>query len=176
VAHSAAVAQDLSSLYPEHPEELFKPIYQEYKLEGHVILYARSWPGWPPNQEFVLKTSSPKMPLIRIVYLPACCFDSPSVPPEEIFDERQFATPASQWRLTVHTPYWDWDKEACKSIQMTLPFVDENGHVVHEEPRFKHVSGTENEIVPSLETLPCLILKSKGWERLTATRRVNRQR
>ncbi len=161
-----ARGQDLSSLYPSHPEEVFKtPAYQEYKIEGHVVLYARSWPGWSPNQEFVVKTAVEKMPLVRVIYLPACCFDAPPVPPDDIFDERQFAIPRTQWRLTVHTPYWDWDKRACSSVQMTVRYANAKGKPVREEPRFQPVAGEENEVLPSLSALPCFILKAKGWER-----------
>src|SRR5260370_8592615 len=84
--------QDLSSLYPSHPEEVFRtPAYREYKIEGHVVLYARSW--WSPNQEFVVKTAAPKVPFVRFIYLPACCFDAPPVPPDALFAQSTFAKP-----------------------------------------------------------------------------------
>ena len=167
VTYSVTVAQDLSSFGSEHPEAVFKPRYQEYKIEGSVILYAKSWLGFQSaNQEFVFKTDSQTMPLIRVIYLPACCFDAPPVSPQNIFDDRQFAIVGSLWRLTVHTPYWDWDKDACRSIQMTVSFVDEKGTIVREEPRFRPVSGREKESIPLLSTLPCLVLKERGWQRL----------
>jgi hypothetical protein len=53
---------------------------------------------------------------------------------------------------------------------MTIPFVDEKGNVIHEEPRFQPVSGEEKESIPPLETLPCPILKENGWERLPAAK------
>ena len=160
-------AQDLSSVYPSHPEDVFKtPAYQEYKLEGHVVLYARSWPEWSPNQEFVVRTGIEKMPLVRVVYLPACCFDAPPVPPDEVFDERQFAVHRTKWRLTVHTPYWDWEERACSSVRMTVRYADAQGKPVREEPRFQAVAGEETGAIPSLLELPCLVLKAKGWERL----------
>jgi hypothetical protein len=97
IASQITIAQDLSSLYPSHPEDIFKsPGYQEYEVEGRVILYARRWPAGSPNQEFVVKTMIEKMPLVRVIYLPACCFDSPPVPLEYIFDERQFTIPHAQ--------------------------------------------------------------------------------
>jgi hypothetical protein len=160
------LAQDLPSLHPSHPEEIFtSPGYQEYKVEGRVILYARSWPAGSPNQEFVVKTKVENMPLVRVIYLPACCFDSPPVPLEDMFDETQFAIPHTQWRLTVHSPHWDWEKDACSSEQMTVRYVNEEGKPDHEEPRFQPVAGEENDAIPSLLALPCLILKTKGWVR-----------
>lgn len=159
-------AQDLSYLYPSHPEEVFKtPAYQEYKIEGHVVLYARSWPEWSPNQEFVVRTGVEKMPLVHVIYLPACCFDAPPVPTNDVFDERQFAKPHTKWRLTVHTPYWNWEERACSSVRMTIRYADAERNR-SEEPRFQPAAGEENDAIPSLLAMPCLILKAKGWERL----------
>jgi len=167
-----ATAQDLSSLSPTNPDEVFKPVYRQFNLEGTVILFARSYLSLQSaNQEFIFKTVSQKAQLIRVIYLPACCFDAPPVPPEVVFDARQFAIPGSRWRLTLHTTHWDWEKAACKSIQMTIPFVDEKGNVVRLEPRFQPVPGSEKESIPPFDALPCFVLKEMGWQRLPSARK-----
>ncbi len=115
------------------------------------------------NEDLVVKTADPKMPFVRVVYLPACCFDAPPVPVNDLFPHEALEATGREWEFLVHNPHWDWDKETCKANIAPVKFIDENGKAMKEEPRFKSTPGAEVEKVPPIQTLPCFILKVRGW-------------
>ena len=130
-------------------------------LKGRIVLYDWHAREFTAGDDFIVKTSDAKTPYVRIVYKPFWGFDAPPVKPEDKLNKQAFIG-IGDWGFAVHVPISSEEKGGCSSVKMTHNVVDDDGKLVQELPRYMPTPGAASEKAPSIEALPCLILKRDG--------------
>jgi hypothetical protein len=116
------------------------------------------------NDEFVIKTSDPGTPYVRLIYRAYWGFDAPTPSSKDVLDRWAFIGRGVMWTFSVHSPETSGEKMACAFSVAGFKYEDETGS--GEVPRFILTPGADASGVPSISTLPCFILKRGGLARV----------
>ena len=133
-------------------------------LRGRIVLYDWATHETTSGDDFVVKTADSNEPYARVIYKPFWGFDAPPAMPKDRLDRWAFVGRGSTWNFTVHPPQNVEEKAACSSHIVNHKYEDESG--TGEIPRFVPTPGATTEKIPSLQSLPCFILKREGLARV----------
>jgi len=141
----------------------------ERRLQGRIVLYDWASHEATTNDDFVLKTvdakdSSPRY--ARVIYKPFWGFDAPKAAAKDVLDRWAFVGRGASWNLTVRAPQTSEERAACSAPIVNHKYEDETGS--GEIPRFVPTPGADMERIPSVQSLPCFILKRDGMARVTS--------
>jgi hypothetical protein len=129
-------------------------------LHGHIILYDWASHETTSGDDFVVKTADPGTPYARVIYKPFWGFDAPSTSHKDVLDRWAFVGRGATWSFVVRAPHSVEEKAACSAFIVNHRYEDETG--IGEIPRFVSTPGANVEKTPSVQTLPCFILKHNG--------------
>jgi hypothetical protein len=135
-------------------------------LQGHIVLYDWTAHETTSGDDFVVKTADANTPYVRVIYKPFWGFNAPPAQPKDRLDRLAFVGRGANWSFVVHQPQSVEEKAGCSSRIVNHKYEDENGS--GEIPRFIPTPGAATEQVPSLQSLPCFILKRGGLARLNS--------
>jgi hypothetical protein len=144
----APAQQPLSDLFPKN----------ERLLHGRIVLYDWNIHEFTAGDDFIIKTADAKTPYARILYKPFWGFDAPPSRPEDKLDRHAFIG-VGDWTFAVRVPMSVEEKGGC-SQPGASHYEDETG--THELPKYMPTPGASRESAPSVEMLPCFILKQVG--------------
>lgn len=133
-------------------------------LRGRIVLYDWAAHETTSGDDFVVKTTDSNMPYARVIYKPFWGFDAPPMQQKDRLDRLAFVGRGTSWSFAVHQPQSVEEKAGCSSRIVNHKYEDESGS--GEIPRFIPTPGAATEQVPSLQSLPCFILKHEGLTRL----------
>ena len=141
----------------------------EKRLQGRIVLYDWASHEATTNDDFVLKTvdsknSSPQY--ARVIYKPFWSFDAPKATAKDLLDRWAFVGRGASWSFTVHAPQNSEERVACSAPIANHKYEDETGS--GEIPRFVPTPGADIEKIPSVQSLPCFILRRDGMARVTS--------
>jgi hypothetical protein len=133
-------------------------------LRGRIVLYDWAAHETTSGDDFVVKTTDSNMPYARVIYKPLWGFDASPAQPKDRLDRLAFVGRGASWSFDVRQPHSVEEKAGCSSQIVNHKYEDESGS--GEIPRFIPTPGAATEKVPSLQSLPCFILKREGLTRL----------
>lgn len=150
-------------LMAQDPLEIFAKPTNNFVFVGQIVLYDPLIHRLTATDDFILRTNAPKTPYVRITYKPMWGFDAPQASLDEILDRRAFNGDHTLWSLQVHFPVNPEEAGGCKS-QVWQVEARKDGTIVNSRiSRFVPVPGARLNDIPALESLPCYVLKPKGW-------------
>jgi hypothetical protein len=135
-----------------------------YDLRGRIVLYDWFSHEQTSNDEFVVKTTDPKLPYVRLIYRAYWGFDAPSSSAKDVLDRWAFIGHGALWAFSAQSPETSGEKGACVFSVTGFKYEDETGN--GEVPRFIPTPGADVAGIPPITTLPCFILKRGGLARV----------
>jgi hypothetical protein len=154
-------AQDISAIFA-------KPS-NSFTFVGQIVLYDPFIHGASAADDFIVRTNDPKMPFVRITYMPMWGFDAPPAKPDEILDRKAFIGDGSLWSFDVFRPAKNSEESGgCISSQWQHEKRKDGTIGPSHVSRFILVTGTNANDIPSIETMPCYVLRLKSWSKMTS--------
>jgi hypothetical protein len=164
-------------LAAQNPLEIFAKPSNDFVFVGQIVLYDPFIHRNTATDDFILHTNDPKIPYVRITYRPMWGFDAPAASPDDILERKAFNGDHILWSFLVHSPANSEEAAGCRSQVWQLE-TRKDGRIVNSKvSRFVVVPGAIPGDIPALESLPCYVLKRKGWSiqdsEVTATKAKN---
>jgi hypothetical protein len=148
VCMMAPAQQPLSDLFPKN----------ERLLHGRIVFYDWHLHEFTAGDDFIIRMEDARTAYARILYKRFWGFDAPSSRPEDKLDRRAFLG-VGNWGFAVHVPVSAEEKGGCSQPGGSY-YEDETG--THKLPKYMPTPGAAGESAPSIEKLPCFILKQDG--------------
>ena len=147
----------------QDPLGIFAKPSNKFVFVGRIVFYDPFIHRYTATDDFILRTSDPKIPYVRIVFRPIWGFDAPSSPSDELIDRKAFNGNRVLWRFHVHFPANSGEEAGCRTNVWQLEERKDGTIVNSKISRFVSVPGASSSDTPAFESLPCYVLERRGW-------------
>ncbi len=154
-------------LNAQNPLAIFAKPSGNSTIVGQIVLYDPYIHESTATDDFILRTNDTRIPYVRITYRPMWGFDAPPASPDEILDRKAFNGDGSFWSFQLFIPANNSEESGGCNSSVWQFEERKNGTIGPSHiSRFIPVPGTNIKDIPPIATMPCYVLRHKGWSLL----------